>query len=61
MFLDEESGIDHYKVAMGSRPGHEDIMKGQMVVEDCGEFHTDVNMLNGQAYYVTVQVSQSSS
>ena len=57
MFVDEESGISRYLVTVGSRPGHDDIMQGQEVTEDCQEFHTDVNMFNGHAYYVTVGVS----
>lgn len=57
MFIDDESGISRYVVTVGSRPGHYDIMQGQEVTEDCQEFHTDVSMINGHAYYVTVGVS----
>ncbi|XP_076468275.1 uncharacterized protein LOC143299060 [Babylonia areolata] len=54
MFTDQDSGVDHYLVSLGSRPGHDDLMKGRKVTDDCGEFHTDVTMLNGHAYYVTI-------
>ena len=57
MFIDEESGIGRYLVTVGSRPGHDDIMQGQEVTLDCQEFQTDVKMINGHAYYVTVGVS----
>ncbi|KAK7500517.1 hypothetical protein BaRGS_00008092 [Batillaria attramentaria] len=55
MFVDAESGIDSYIVSMGSRPGHDDVMIGQTVTAECGEFTTDVTLVNGHAYYVTVK------
>ena len=58
MFVDEESDIHTYLVTVGSRPGHNDIMRGQEVTADCEEFHTDVPMINGHTYYVNVRVSE---
>ena len=58
MFNDAESGLDFYVLTIGSRPGHDDIMLGQRGSTDCGVFTTDVSMINGHAYYVTIGVSE---
>ena len=58
VFIDKESGIDHYLWAVGSHPGYDDIIPFTKTFEDCGISAEDtaINIHEGHAYFITVKV-----
>jgi len=58
VFLDQESGIDHYLWAIGSHPGHDDIIPFTKTTVDCGVSAEDktIDIHEGHAYFITVKV-----
>ena len=58
VFLDKESGIDHYLWAIGSHPGYDDIIPFTKTTVDCGVSAEDktIDIHEGHAYFITVKV-----
>ncbi len=54
-FLDLESGIDFYEWAVGSNPGHADILPFITSNEPQVEI-TNMNLQEGHSYYLSVKV-----
>ncbi|KAK6173123.1 hypothetical protein SNE40_016641 [Patella caerulea] len=50
-----ESGISQFMWTIGSRPGHQDIMKYTTTPMDCAEANTNGMLLDGHTYFVTVK------
>ncbi|XP_025085446.1 uncharacterized protein LOC112558908 [Pomacea canaliculata] len=55
LFEDNESGVVSFIVSLGSRPGHDDIMEGQIHTTTCADFFPDRPLVEGHAYYVTIK------
>ncbi|XP_046571088.1 LOW QUALITY PROTEIN: uncharacterized protein LOC124279320 [Haliotis rubra] len=55
VFVDEESGVKHFDVYVGSRPGHQDILVLGRVEELCTELDLSQTMKDGHSVYVTVK------
>ncbi|XP_071151404.1 uncharacterized protein, partial [Mytilus edulis] len=57
VFIDKESGIDHYLWSVGSHPGHDDIIPFTKTTLDCGVSAEDktINIHEGHAYFITVK------
>ncbi|XP_076113981.1 uncharacterized protein LOC143082265 [Mytilus galloprovincialis] len=57
VFLDKDSGIDHYLWSVGSHPGHDDIIPFTKTTLDCGVSaeDTNINIHEGHAYFITVK------
>ncbi|XP_067680773.1 uncharacterized protein [Haliotis asinina] len=55
VFVDEESGVKHFDVYVGSRPGHQDILVLRGVQGLCTELDLSQTMKDGHSVYVTVK------
>ncbi|XP_076113983.1 uncharacterized protein LOC143082268 [Mytilus galloprovincialis] len=57
VFLDKESGIDHYLWSIGSHPGYDDVIPFTKTMLDCGVSAEDttIDIHEGHAYFITVK------
>jgi hypothetical protein len=60
VFVDKESGIDHYSWAIGTQVGYCDISEFNDTLEECGTTPTEnpLNLTDGFAYFITVKVNK---
>ncbi|XP_072034094.1 uncharacterized protein [Amphiura filiformis] len=56
-FLDLESGIDYYEWAIGSNPGHADILPFVETKHQRAESPGALNLQEGHSYYITVKAT----
>ena len=58
VFKDPESGMAHYKWAVGSRPGYDNIYTFEETYDTCSETKHDYSLTpeEGHSYFVTVMV-----
>ena len=58
VFIDKESGVDHYLWGVGSHKGYDDIVPFSKTLLDCSVSakHEDFVIHEGHAYFITVKV-----
>ncbi len=59
VFSDNESGVKCYQWAIGSKPGHADIMPYTLVTspEATSDADQPLSMKEGHSYYIAIKVS----
>ncbi|XP_046572415.1 uncharacterized protein LOC124280510 [Haliotis rubra] len=55
VFLDEESGVKEYMVSMGTRPAYADVSENVITNQDCLDFDTLNNVVDGHSYYFSLK------
>ncbi|XP_071084119.1 uncharacterized protein [Haliotis cracherodii] len=55
VFSDQESGLSSYMVAMGTRPGYDDLIEYTFTDQECLDMDTNARAIDGHSYFISLK------